>query len=79
VGTVPAPGVRPEVLTDFGHSCDTIQGSSGSPVLDSNHRVVGLHHWGFDDYGPDAWKRTNRAVRMAEIRGAIQSFLPKEQ
>ena len=31
--------------TDFGHTCDTLGGSSGSPVLDPAHlEVVGLHH-----------------------------------
>ena len=32
--------------SDFGHRCDTEGGSSGSPVLDAAHQVVGLHHFG---------------------------------
>jgi V8-like Glu-specific endopeptidase len=34
--------------TDFAHGCDTLGGSSGSPVIDlETHAVVGLHHFGF--------------------------------
>ena len=45
---------------DFGHKCDTEDGSSGSPVFDSMHRVIGLHHLG--------WRRTFRtgATRIAQ-------------
>ena len=33
--------------TDIGYYCDTIGGSSGSPVLDyATHEVIGLHHFG---------------------------------
>ena len=34
--------------SDFSHECDTLSGSSGSPVIDLELRkVVGLHHFGF--------------------------------
>lgn len=51
--------------TDFGHSCDTAGGSSGSPMLDAQLAVVGLHHWGRNPEEP-AYTR-NRAVRIERI------------
>ena len=49
---------------DFDHICDTLGGSSGSPVLDRSGRVIGLHHFGFSD---DAAVRRNQAVLMARV------------
>lgn len=51
--------------SDFGHQCDTLGGSSGSPVLDSQTgRIVGLHHWGFLDFDPEP---VNQAVQVSLI------------
>jgi V8-like Glu-specific endopeptidase len=52
--------------TDFGHKCDTLGGSSGSPVLGADFTVVGLHHFGFDA-AAIRWSGENRAVRMPHI------------
>jgi len=72
--TPAAPGRIPSSQTDFGHSCDTKTGSSGSPVLDLSHRVVGLHHWGFDLLDM-RWNDENRAVRMERVLDAVRPFL----
>ena len=48
--------------TDFGHTCDTKGGSSGSPVFDrGSQTVVGLHHLGIPTAGPQLF---NRAIHM---------------
>jgi len=70
VHTPQAGGRGLDRLTDFGHLCDTLQGSSGSPMLDSNHHVVGLHHLGFSS---GRWGNENRAVQMK----LILSVLPR--
>jgi hypothetical protein len=66
VSTIPADGVIPG--SDFGHSCDTEEGSSGSPVLRrADLKVAGLHHWGFVDNDPK-WGAENRAVQIKLIK-----------
>ena len=51
--------------TDTAYTCDTITGSSGSPVLArSSHRVVALHHWG---------TCPNKAVRIDKLWPVIKS------
>lgn len=52
--------------TDFTHTCDTVGGSSGSPVFDQAGRVIGLHHYGFGEGKEGDWTE-NRAVRMLKI------------
>lgn len=56
--------------TDFGHKCDTLVGSSGSPVIAlSSGAVVGLHHLGFD---PVTNTYVNRAVHLDLIAGHLK-------
>jgi hypothetical protein len=62
-------------LTDFGHLCDTLGGSSGSPVMDlATSRVIGLHHLGFNDRSPQL---INRAVNIREILDYIRANRPE--
>lgn len=52
-------------VTDFGHICDTMGGSSGSPVFFKQSKAVaGLHHLGFRE-GVD--KPINQAVYFTKI------------
>ncbi|MQX62305.1 trypsin-like serine protease [Sinorhizobium meliloti] len=50
--------------TDFSHSCDTVGGSSGSPIFNASGDIIGLHHYGFGEDGD--WNE-NRAIRMKRI------------
>jgi V8-like Glu-specific endopeptidase len=60
--------------TDFGHSCDTLGGSSGSPVFAlSGLRVVGLHHLGFRE-GIDL--PVNQAVYLSKVLADVKDRNP---
>jgi V8-like Glu-specific endopeptidase len=50
--------------TDMGHQCDSANGSSGSPLLGKDFKVIGLHHLGVGD---DEKLKENRAVRILKI------------
>lgn len=63
------PGVTP-VLTDFGHECDTLGGSSGSLVV-KNGSIVGLHHLGFN---ANSTVLVNRAVNIKLILDKLRSL-----
>jgi V8-like Glu-specific endopeptidase len=54
-----------QVRTDLSHSCDTLGGSSGSPVFAASGEVIGLHHLGKQSAGPFA--QLNRAVLSTKI------------
>lgn len=49
--------------SDFTHTCATLTGASGSPMLDASMKVVGLHHLG----QTDDERIYNRAVRIEPI------------
>ena len=56
--------------TDFTHNCDTLGGSSGSGLLDSQLMVVGLHHFGIGGDEP----KFNRAVRVEPIVAKLRDL-----
>jgi hypothetical protein len=73
VRTASRAGVSP-ALTDFGHLCDTLGGSSGSPVFDrQSGRVVGLHHLGFLSGVPDP---VNQGVHIGLVLEDIKRRAP---
>jgi formylglycine-generating enzyme required for sulfatase activity len=53
--------------TDIRHRCDTLPGSSGSPILsEGSGRMIGLHYGGSPNPGPTTW---NFGKRLSEISG----------
>lgn len=67
------PGVEGGT-TDFGHLCDTLGGSSGSPVLDrQTGGVVGLHHWGIPVGSADP---VNQGVHIGQVLDDLRARLP---
>jgi hypothetical protein len=61
-------------LTDFGHLCDTLGGSSGSPVIDLTSKVVvGIHHLGFI---PTSATLVNQGVKMGLILKLVRERRP---
>ena len=62
-------GVKRDDRSDFGHKCDTLGGSSGSPVMDwDTGLVLGLHHFGFLSGARDP---VNQAVTFQRILADI--------
>ncbi|WP_444994536.1 pre-peptidase C-terminal domain-containing protein [Aliikangiella sp. IMCC44359] len=60
--------------TDAGYKCDTIGGSSGSPVLArSSHKVVALHHLG---NSTSCTTVLNRGALISKIWPQVSSFFP---
>jgi V8-like Glu-specific endopeptidase len=67
------PGVSGQT-TDFGHYCDTLGGSSGSPVQNiATGMVVGLHHLGIPE---NSTTLTNQAIKMALILKSLTQKSP---
>lgn len=71
------PGLDATQATDFTHRCDTLGGSSGSPVLvaagEGDARrlcVTGLHHLGFQEDSDFSTK--NRAVKISLIASRLK-------
>ena len=63
---------------DFQHNCDTAQGSSGSPVFDSDGSLIGLHHLGFGlNTEGTTCDNMNKAVWMEDIVNEIKKQAPE--
>jgi hypothetical protein len=61
--------------SDIGYWADTEGGSSGSPVLDSNNKIIALHHFGLPGgYSCDS-NFMNQGVKMSLIYPKIASYL----
>jgi V8-like Glu-specific endopeptidase len=67
ISTLHAESIQTD--TDVGHECDTIGGSSGSPLLGKDLKVIGLHHLGFASVG--RWKTENRAIQIGKVMDAL--------
>lgn len=62
------------LATDFTHTCDTAEGTSGAPILGVDGTFRGLHHFGFNDDDSDIWSE-NRGVQGALIRNWLADAL----
>jgi len=71
----PAPIQAGRAGAEFGHLCDVMDGSSGSPILDHDYRVVGVHHLGFEKRG--RWAAENRAVVPQVLSSVLQLLDPQ--
>ena len=70
-------GVDPQELSDFGHLCDTLGGSSGSPVFSiGDNTLVGLHHLGFVKGGTPNDPLVNQAVYIGYVLEDIKKQAP---
>jgi hypothetical protein len=76
IGALRLPGVE-QRSNDFGHTCDTLGGSSGSPIVDtSSGTVVGLHHWNLLEGVPGS---LNQGVQMPLIVADLRARAALDQ
>ena len=65
--------------TDIRHRCDTLPGSSGSPILsEASGRMIGLHYGGSPNPGPNTWNSGKRLTEIA-ARSTILAAAITEQ
>ncbi len=60
--------------SDFGYYADTEGGSSGSPVLDSQNKLLGIHHFGLPN-GYSCGTYMNQAVKISLIYPLIAGYI----
>ncbi len=56
----------------FTHSCDTAGGSSGAPIFDQDHRLIGMHHMGYMLNDDGTCDGENKAIWLKEIFSFIE-------
>lgn len=61
--------------TDIGYWADTEGGSSGSPVLDSNNKILALHHFGLPSGAYCDSSYMNQGVKMSLIYPEIAEYI----
>jgi len=70
-------GVDPDVVSDFSHLCNTVGGSSGSPVFLASKELIGLHHLGFTASSTPKTPLVNQAVHMSYVIDDLVKYYPK--
>ncbi|MFB3850595.1 MAG: serine protease [Acidobacteriota bacterium] len=60
--------------SDFGYYADTEGGSSGSPVLDLQNKIIGIHHFGLPS-GYTCGTYMNQAVKISLIYPLIADYI----
>jgi hypothetical protein len=61
----------------FGHTCDTLGGSGGAPVIAANDfRVLGLHHSGSSDGKWELAKRFSLIIKQSKILQSVIAQSP---
>ena len=66
--------------TDIRHRCDTLPGSSGSPILsEGSGRMLGLHYGGSPNPGPNTWNFGKRLSEISASSNAIAAALADQR
>ncbi len=80
-GNCQARNPDPVHRTNIWHTCDTLPGSSGAPILtDDRRRMIGLHFGGFGDRAVAQFNRAKRVLSLRDespiLRGVLGDRVP---
>ena len=71
-----APGCTNWNALDYAYSCDTAEGSSGSPVLSaSTHKVIALHHCGALGQCTGLIEGENQGIPVTEFYDEVSAYV----